>query len=118
MSEPAVFASGLLKRFGELTAVDGVDFQVARGETFGLLGPNGAGKTSTMHMICCISKPTAGELRVLSMDPVADEVKIRTRLGICPQSDKLDQDLTVRENLITYARYFCLSPSVARERTA
>ncbi|MEO3930181.1 ABC transporter ATP-binding protein [Micromonosporaceae bacterium B7E4] len=116
MAEPAVLASALTKRFGDLTAVDGVHFEVAPGETFGLLGPNGAGKTSTMHMISCISRPTAGSLRVLGMDSVADEVRIRARLGICPQSDRLDDYLTVRENLVTYARYFGISRAEARER--
>ncbi|MDW5329512.1 ABC transporter ATP-binding protein [Plantactinospora sp. KLBMP9567] len=116
MAGAAVFASALTKHFGDLIAVDGVHFEVARGETFGLLGPNGAGKTSIMHIISCISPPTSGELRVLGMDPVADEVRIRGRLGICPQSDRLDHDLTVRENLVTYARYFGISRVDARQR--
>jgi lipooligosaccharide transport system ATP-binding protein len=116
MSDSVVVATGLVKRFGDNTAVDGVDFEIAAGETFGLLGPNGAGKTTTMHMVCCISRPTDGTLRVLGMDPVTDDVRIRTRLGICPQSDRLDQDLTVRENLVTYARYFGMSRALARHR--
>jgi lipooligosaccharide transport system ATP-binding protein len=117
MSEPAINARGLVKRFGDTTAVDAVDFTVARGETFGLLGPNGAGKTTTMQMISCVFQPDGGELQVLGMDPIADEIAIRTRLGICPQTDRLDMDLSVRENMIIYARYFGLSRAVARERT-
>jgi lipooligosaccharide transport system ATP-binding protein len=118
MSNSVVVATGLVKRFGDNTAVDGVDFEIATGETFGLLGPNGAGKTTTMHMVCCISRPTGGALRVLGMDPLTDDVRIRTRLGICPQSDRLDQDLTVRENLVTYARYFGMPRALARQRAA
>ena len=109
-------ARGLVKRFGDFTAVDGIDLDVARGEAFGFLGPNGAGKSSTMRMIGCVSTPTAGELSILGMDPVRDGARIRGRLGVCPQLDNLDPDLTVRENLTTYARYFGISRSDARRR--
>src|SRR5215210_6725467 len=101
-----IHARGLIKRFGELVAVDGVDFDVRRGEAFGFLGPNGAGKSSTMRMIGCVSPPSGGELRVLGLDPRADGPRIRSRLGVVPQRDTLDEELTVRENLIVYARYF------------
>ncbi|WP_327092723.1 ATP-binding cassette domain-containing protein [Nonomuraea sp. NBC_01738] len=111
-----IVARGLVKRFGEFTAVDGIDLEVAPGEAFGFLGPNGAGKSSTMRMIGCVSMPSAGELRILGMDPVRDGPAIRARLGVCPQLDNLDPDLTVRENLTTYARYFGLSRAQARER--
>ncbi|GAA0370963.1 ATP-binding cassette domain-containing protein [Microbispora corallina] len=111
-----IFARGLVKRFGDFTAVDGIDLEVAPGEAFGFLGPNGAGKSSTMRMIGCVSVPTAGELRILGMDPVRDGTRIRARLGVCPQLDNLDPDLTVRENLTTYARYFGLSRAESRRR--
>ncbi|WP_030453794.1 ABC transporter ATP-binding protein [Herbidospora cretacea] len=114
--EPLIVARGLVKRFGEFTAVDGIDVSVERGEAFGFLGPNGAGKSSTMRMISCVSAPTAGELRILGMDPVRDGVAIRGRLGVCPQLDNLDTDLSVFENLTTYARYFGLSRAEARRR--
>jgi lipooligosaccharide transport system ATP-binding protein len=109
-------ARGLTKRFGTFTAVDGVDFELRRGEAFGFLGPNGAGKSSTMRMIGCVSPPTAGELSIFGLDPVADGAAIRARLGVVPQEDSLDVELTVRENLLVYGRYFGLSRSVIRER--
>jgi lipooligosaccharide transport system ATP-binding protein len=114
--QPLIYARELVKRFGDFTAVDGIDLEVAPGEAFGFLGPNGAGKSSTMRMIGCVSTPTAGELRILGMDPVRDGTRIRARLGVCPQLDNLDPDLTVRENLTTYARYFGLSRAESRRR--
>jgi lipooligosaccharide transport system ATP-binding protein len=111
-----VHARGLTKRFGSFTAVDAVDFDVARGEAFGFLGPNGAGKTSTMRMIGCVSPVTAGTLRVLGLDPAADGARIRARLGVVPQEDTLDMELTVRENLLIYGRYFDLPRRLIRER--
>ncbi|MDG4789166.1 ABC transporter ATP-binding protein [Micromonospora sp. WMMD1102] len=111
-------ARGLVKRFGDFTAVDGIDVEVRSGEAFGFLGPNGAGKSSTMRMIGCVSPPTDGELQIMGMDPRRNGPEIRARLGVCPQSDNLDQELTVRENLTTYARYFGIPRRVARERAA
>ena len=108
---PLVHARGLIKRFGELVAVDGVDFDVERGEAFGFLGPNGAGKTSTMRMIGCVSPPSAGTLRIIGLDPVTNGADIRARLGVVPQQDTLDMELTVRENIIIYGRYFGLPRS-------
>ena len=113
---PAAFAQGLTKRFGDAIAVDGIDFEVRRGEAFGFLGPNGAGKTSTMRMIGCVSPASGGTLEVLGMDPDRDGPEIRSRLGVVPQSDALDQELTVEENLVVYGRYFRLSRAVARRR--
>ncbi len=107
-----------MKRFGDFTAVAGIDVEVRSGEAFGFLGPNGAGKSSTMRMVGCISPPSGGELRILDMDPVADGPAIRARLGVCPQLDNLDPELTVRENLTVYARYFGISRRTARERAA
>ncbi|MEH0984404.1 ABC transporter ATP-binding protein [Micromonospora sp. CPCC 205556] len=117
-TQSLIRARGLVKRFGDFTAVDGIDVEVRAGEAFGFLGPNGAGKSSTMRMIGCISPPTAGELRILGMDPVRDGTAIRARLGVCPQLDNLDPELTVRENLTTYARYFGIPRRAARERAA
>ncbi|MGV9766046.1 MULTISPECIES: ABC transporter ATP-binding protein [Micromonospora] len=116
IGQPLIQARGLVKRFGDFTAVDGIDVEVRRGEAFGFLGPNGAGKSSTMRMIGCISPPSGGELRILGLDPVRDGPAIRARLGVCPQLDSLDPELTVRENLTTYARYFGIPRRVARER--
>jgi lipooligosaccharide transport system ATP-binding protein len=105
-STPLISAHGLVKRFGDLIAVDGIDFDVARGEAFGFLGPNGAGKTSTMRMIACVSPVTSGTLTVFGKNPEHLGAEIRARLGVVPQADTLDLELTVRENLIMYARYF------------
>jgi lipooligosaccharide transport system ATP-binding protein len=109
-------ARALTKRFANLTAVDAIDFEVVRGECFGLLGPNGAGKTSTIRMICCVSPVSSGSLRVLGMDPAHDAREIKARLGVVPQDDNLDTDLTVVENLLAYARYFDIRRPEAMER--
>jgi lipooligosaccharide transport system ATP-binding protein len=111
-----IHARNLTKRFGSFVAVDAIDFDVARGESFGFLGPNGAGKTSTMRMIGCVSPVTEGTLSVLGMDPAVDAARIKSRLGVVPQQDTLDMELTVRENLIIYGRYFDLSRREARRR--
>jgi lipooligosaccharide transport system ATP-binding protein len=111
-----VRARGLVKRFGEFAAVDGIDVQIDRGEAFGFLGPNGAGKSSTMRMIGCVSPPTAGELTVLGRDPQRDGPAIRARLGVVPQQDSLDSELTVLDNLLIYARYFGMSRAAARAK--
>ena len=111
-----IHARGLTKRFGALTAVDGIDFDVHAGEAFGFLGPNGAGKTSTMRMIACASPSSDGELRVLGMNPRTDASRIKARLGVVPQQDNLDAEITVRENLLMYARYFDIPRLVAEKR--
>jgi lipooligosaccharide transport system ATP-binding protein len=111
-----IHARGLTKRFGEFTAVDAIDFDVARGESFGFLGPNGAGKTSTMRMIGCVSPISDGTLRVLDQDPRIDGPTIRARIGVVPQQDTLDTELTVRENLVLYGRYFGLSRAECARR--
>jgi lipooligosaccharide transport system ATP-binding protein len=116
--EVLIEARGLVKRFGAFTAVDGIDVDVRAGEAFGFLGPNGAGKSSTMRMIGCVSAPSGGSLRILGMDPVRDGPAIRARLGVCPQQDSLDPELTLTENLTVYARYFGIPRRVARERAA
>lgn len=115
--EPAlVQAKALVKRFGEFEAVRGIDVEVRRGEAFGFLGPNGAGKSSTMRMIACVSPRTDGDLRVLGMDPEVAGPRIRARLGVVPQLDNLDVELTVRENLLIYARYFGMSRAASRSK--
>jgi len=108
-SNSLILARQLTKRFGDLTAVDGIDFEVAKGEAFGFLGPNGAGKTSTMRMIGGVSPVTSGLLTIFGLDPAQHGPTIRARLGVVPQADTLDLELTVRENLIIYSRYFDLS---------
>ena len=113
-----VVAQQLVKRFGDFTAVAGIDVEVARGEAFGFLGPNGAGKTSTMRMIGCVSPPTDGVLRIFGLDPVADGRAIRSRMGVVPQLDQLDNELTVTENLVIYGRYFDLSRQEAKRKAA
>jgi lipooligosaccharide transport system ATP-binding protein len=110
---PLVVAEGLTKRFGDFTAVDGIDFDVRMGEAFGFLGPNGAGKSSTMRMVGCVSPITAGSLRLFDLDARVDGARIRGRLGVVPQQDSLDEELTLRENLIVYARYFDIPRAVA-----
>jgi lipooligosaccharide transport system ATP-binding protein len=115
-TSPLIHARGLTKRFGEFVAVDAVDFDVAPGESFGFLGPNGAGKTSTMRMIGCVSPVSDGVLEVMGLDPGRDGAKIRARLGVVPQQDTLDTELTVRENLSIYGRYFGLSRAEVARR--
>jgi lipooligosaccharide transport system ATP-binding protein len=115
-SDVLIHARGLTKRFDALTAVDGVDFDVHVGEAFGFLGPNGAGKTSTMRMIACSSPITDGTLTVVGMDPNRDGTRIKARIGVVPQIDNLDAELTVRENLLMYARYFDIPGDVAKVR--
>ena len=115
---PYIQANGLTKRFGAFTAVDGIDFEVGRGESFGFLGPNGAGKSSTMRMIGGTSPVTDGNLRVLGRDPATDGPAIRARLGVVPQEDTLDLELTVFDNLVIYGRYFNLPRAEARRRAA
>ena len=114
--ESLIHARGLTKCFGAFTAVNGVDFDVAPGEAFGFLGPNGAGKTSTMRMIGTVSPVTAGTLTVFGLNPKRDGARIRARLGVVPQADTLDPELSVLENLLVYGRYFDLSWGEARRR--
>ena len=115
---PAVLisASGLRKSYGGFEAVRGIDLAIHRGDAFGLLGPNGAGKSSTMRMLAAVSAPSGGSLEILGLDPVRHGSEIRARLGVVPQDDTLDADLTVRENLLVYGRYFGLPRREVRER--
>jgi lipooligosaccharide transport system ATP-binding protein len=114
--EPLVRATGLTKRFGSFVAVDGIDFEVRQGEAFGFLGPNGAGKSSTMRMVGCVSPITAGTLTIFGLDPGTQGPVIRARLGVVPQQDSLDEELTLRENLIIYGRYFDLPRAKAARK--
>jgi lipooligosaccharide transport system ATP-binding protein len=112
----SISARALTKRFGSFTAVDGIDVDVAAGESFGFLGPNGAGKSSTMRMIGCVSPVSDGELRIFGLDPRRDGRAIRARLGVVPQLDQLDAELTVEENLVIYGRYFDIGRAECRRR--
>jgi len=112
----AVRASGLGKRYGALVAVDGIDFEVRQGECFGFLGPNGAGKTTTMKMIYGLAEVGWGRLEVLGLDVARERREVKARLGVVPQADNLDRELTIRENLIVQASFFGISGAGARER--
>ena len=109
-------ARGLRKSFGGFEAVRGIDVEVRRGEAFGFLGPNGAGKSSTMRMVAAVSPVTDGRLRILGLDPAVDGPAIRARIGVCPQEDTLDTELSVRDNLYVYGRYFGMGRREVRER--
>jgi lipooligosaccharide transport system ATP-binding protein len=116
VDDPLIEGKALTKRFGRMVVVDGIDFAVHRGEVFGFLGPNGAGKTTTMRMIACVSPRSDGDLRVLGMDPRHDGRRIRARLGVVPQENNLDLELTVADNLLIYGRYFGLPRHEMRQR--
>jgi lipooligosaccharide transport system ATP-binding protein len=116
VSEQVIRANLLTKKYDDFTAVDAISFEVPRGESFGLLGPNGAGKSTTMKMIASVSTRTSGELQVLGMDPNVDGPFIRSQLGVVPQEDNLDQELRVRDNLVSYGRFFGINLSDARIR--
>ena len=113
---PVITATDLVKQYGEVTAVGGISFDVAPGESFGLLGPNGAGKSTTMRMIGAVSTRTSGRLEILGLDPDRFGPEIRSQLGVVPQADNLDEELHVRENLIVYGRYFGLPASHVRSK--
>ena len=116
MSESLISARGLTKKFGDFTAVDAIDFDVAKGESFGLLGPNGAGKSTTMRIIAATSQRTSGTITVIGRDPEEHGPQIRAHLGVVPQQDNLDGELTVTENLFVYGRYFGLSKKFIRTK--
>jgi len=113
-----IHARSLVKRFGDFEAVKGIDIDVSPGESFGFLGPNGAGKSSTMRMIAAVSPVSEGVLRIFGLDPAHDGSAIRNRLGVVPQADNLDGELTPLDNLIIYGRYFDIprSECIARAR--
>lgn len=114
---PVIAGRGLTRAYGSFLAVRGIDFEVASGECFGFLGPNGAGKTSTIRMLACRLPITGGTLSILELDAMLDSARIRERIGVVPQDNNLDPDLTVQENLLIYAQFFGLSAAEARRRT-
>jgi lipooligosaccharide transport system ATP-binding protein len=116
--ETLVSARRLVKRFGDFTAVAGIDVDVNRGEAFGFLGPNGAGKSSTMRMIGATSPVTEGTLRIFGLDPATHGRQIRSRIGVVPQLDQLDGELTVEENLVIYGRFFDIPRRECKSRAA
>jgi lipooligosaccharide transport system ATP-binding protein len=116
LPESLISARGLTKKFGDFTAVDSIDFDVAKGESFGLLGPNGAGKSTTMRIIAATSQRTSGTITVIGRDPEEHGPQIRAHLGVVPQQDNLDGELTVTENLFIYGRYFGLSKKFIRTK--
>ena len=116
MTTNLIEAHNLSKKYGDFVAVDGIDFHVAKGESFGLLGPNGAGKSSTMRIIAATSQRSGGEIKILDKDPNQHGPQIRAHLGVVPQQDNLDIELTVEQNLYVYGRYFGLAPSVIKKK--
>jgi len=116
MAEILIRGTNLEKKFGDFVAVNGIDFEVRQGESFGFLGPNGAGKTSTMKMIGAVSPISGGSLSVLGLDPMTDGPRLRSRLGVVPQENNLDEELTVSDNLMMYGRYFDLDRPTIKER--
>ena len=116
MVAPVISARSLTKRYGDLVAVDGIDFDIEAGESFGFLGPNVAGKSTTMRMIAATSTRTSGTLTVLGMDTNSHGPEIRAQLGIVPQGDLLDEELRVIDNLVVYGRYFALPRAYVKER--
>lgn len=111
-----ITAENLTKDYGPFRAVDSIDFEIARGECFGFLGPNGAGKTTVMKIIYCFTPPTSGTVKVLSMDVTEKPSEVKRRLGVMPQDDNLDPDLTVFENLVVYSRYYDIPKRAASPR--
>ena len=115
-SEVVIRAKNLTKKYKDFVAVDGIDFEVKRGESFGLLGPNGAGKSTTMKIISSVSQRTGGELTILGKEPNTHGPEIRAHLGVVPQKDLLDRELKAWENLFTYGRYFGLSRKFLKQK--
>ncbi|NLI15752.1 MAG: ATP-binding cassette domain-containing protein [candidate division Zixibacteria bacterium] len=116
MPDIIISARKLFKRYKDLVAVDHIDFDIMEGETFGFLGPNGAGKTTTMKMLYCFILPDGGKLTVDNLDVVKDSRKVKAILGVVHQEDSLDPDLSVKENLVTYARYFDIPKKISGPR--
>ena len=114
--EILVEAENLTKKFGDLVAVDDVNFEIFKGESFGFLGPNGAGKTTIMRMIQSVSPLTGGKLTLAGMDVTEHGREIKSIVGVAPQEDNLDPDFTVFQNLIFYARYFDIPKEKAKRK--
>lgn len=107
----------LTKRYGNLTAVNAIDFSVDHGECVAVLGPNGAGKTTTVKMLTCFSPVTSGQAHIFGLDVARSPREIKTQMGICHQEDNLDPDFTVLRNLLVYARYFNIPRDLAQQRS-
>lgn len=116
-SIPAIRATSIVKHFDDLAAVNDISFQVAPGETFGILGENGAGKSTTMRMIACRSPLTSGRLEVNGLDVARHDRQVRATIGVVPQENNLDPDLSVIENLQVYSRYFRIPRKEAETRS-
>jgi len=116
MKKPIVIAENLQKNYGDLQAVKGIDFKIYQGQCFGILGPNGAGKTTTVAMLYCLLPLTDGKLEVLGMDVTGSQRQIKQKLGVVPQDNNLDQELTILENLIIYASYFNIKKKEAEKK--
>ncbi|MDQ2943537.1 MAG: ATP-binding cassette domain-containing protein, partial [Candidatus Dormibacteraeota bacterium] len=116
MAETVIQATGLVKRYGELEAVRGIDLEVQSGEIFGFLGPNGAGKSTTISILCTLLSPTAGTARVAGIDVVHDPAGVRQRIGLVFQDPSLDDQLTGRENLEFHAFIYSVPSSERRQR--
>jgi lipooligosaccharide transport system ATP-binding protein len=108
-----VTIKSLTKDYNSLRAVDSIDIDIIKGECFGLLGPNGAGKTTAMGIIYCYMPPTSGEVRVFGLDVTKEPSRIKSRIGVMPQDNNLDPDLSVIENMIVYARYFDIPKKIS-----
>ncbi len=115
-SEVLIEAEDLTKQFGDLMAVDNINFKILKGECFGFLGPNGAGKTTTMKMIHCVLPLTSGKLTVAGMNVAENGREIKKIIGVAPQESNLDPDFTVFHNLVVYARYFDIPKAEAKRR--
>ena len=111
-----VEAKGLVKKYGDETVVDGISFEIQKGECFGILGPNGAGKSTTLKMMYCSTPPTDGELYLMGLNAKENMREVKSRIGVIPQDDSLDTDFTVEENLLMYSRYFAIDPQIALRR--
>lgn len=116
MGEHAIEVEGLVRKFGDLTAVDGISFTVGRGEVFGFLGPNGAGKTTTINMLCTLLSPTAGRATVDGFDVVRNKREVRQRIGLVFQDPSLDDRLTANENLDFHAVVYAVPHAVREKR--
>ena len=115
-SKNLIEVSNLVKKFNDFTAVNGISFSVKQGESFGILGPNGAGKSSTMRIIGATSQRTSGDVKLLGKDPELNGPQIRAHLGVVPQQDNLDEELTCAENLYIYGRYFGLPKNMIKQK--
>ncbi|HET7755183.1 MAG TPA: ABC transporter ATP-binding protein [Anaeromyxobacteraceae bacterium] len=114
--DPALVASGMVRRFGDRVALDGLSFSVAAGELFGLVGADGAGKTTAIRALTGLIDLDAGEARVLGHDPATGGAAVREAVGLMPQQFSLYRDLTVAENLRFFGRLYCLPGDVFRRR--